>query len=395
MLAAATSGATLIELGIVLLGLGILGRIAVVIRVPTIPLYLGAGLVLGDGSLGVLDTSTDFIRVGADVGAAMLLLLLGLEFTPRELTGGLRRDWPSGLADLVMNFAPGLVCGFALGWQPMAAVLLGGVTYVTSSGIVAKLLDELGRLGNRETPTVLSILVIEDLAMAVYLPIAGALLVGGGVLRGVVSVVVALGAVSVALFVAYRFGDIVSRALITRSREILLLTMLGLTLLIAGLAEEVRVSAAVGALLVGVMISGRAAELGREVLGPMRDVFGAFFFVFFGLQIDPSDLLDSLVPAALLAAASTLCKAATGWWAARRAGIGIRGRRRAAVSLIPHGEFSILVAGLGVAAGTESALGSLAAAYVLLTATVGAIGMRVVEAIPVPAARGTTAPRNR
>lgn len=384
MPAAATSGATLIELGVVLLGLGLLGRIAAVLRLPTIPLYLGAGLLLGEGALDVLDTSTGFIQTGADVGTAMLLLLLGLEFTPHELTHGLRRDWRAGVLDLVVNFAPGLLCGFLLGWEPLGAVLLGGVTYVTSSGIVAKLLDELGRLGNRETPTVLSVLVIEDLAMAVYLPIVGALLVGGGVVRGMVSVVISLGAVSLALFVAHRFSDVVSRALITRSREILLLTMLGLTLLIAGLAEEVRVSAAVGAFLVGVMISGRAAELGREVLGPMRDVFGGFFFVFFGLGIDPADLVDSLLPAAALAVVGTASKLATGWWAARRAGIGVRGRRRAAFSLVPRGEFSILVAGLGVAAGTEADLGSLAAAYVLITATVGAIGMRLVDALAAP-----------
>ncbi len=384
MPAAATSGATLIELGVVLLGLGLLGRIATALRLPTIPLYLGAGLLLGEGALDVLDTSTGFIQTGADVGTAMLLLLLGLEFSPHELTHGLRRDWRAGVLDLVVNFVPGLLCGFLLGWEPLGAVLLGGVTYITSSGIVAKLLDELGRLGNRETPTVLSVLVIEDLAMAVYLPIVGALLVGGGVVRGMVSVVVSLGAVSLALFVAHRFSDVVSRALITRSREILLLTMLGLTLLIAGLAEEVRVSAAVGAFLVGVMISGRAAELGREVLGPMRDVFGGFFFVFFGLGIDPADLTDSLLPAAILAAVGTASKLATGWWAARRAGIGVRGRRRAAFSLVPRGEFSILVAGLGVAAGTEADLGSLAAAYVLITATVGAIGMRLVDTLAVP-----------
>lgn len=385
MFAAAASGPTLVELGLVLLGLGLLGRIANALHLPTIPLYLGVGLLLGEGALDALDTSTEFIGVGADVGAAMLLLLLGLEYTPQELTRGLRRDWPAGAVDLVANFAPGLICGFLLGWDPLPAVLLGGVTYVTSSGIVAKLLDEFGRLGNRETPTVLSVLVIEDLAMAVYLPIVGALLVGGGVVKGVVSVVIALGAVALVLFVASRFGDAISRALVTRSREILLLTMLGLTLLIAGLAEELRVSAAVGAFLVGVTISGRAAELGRELLVPMRDVFGGLFFVFFGLSIDPGALTDSLAPAVALAAVSTVCKLGTGWWAARRAGIGVRGRRRAAFSLVAHGEFSILVAGLGVAAGADSSLGSLAATYVLITATLGAVGMRVVDALPAPA----------
>ena len=92
--------------------------------------------------------------------------------------GSLRSAAPAGLVDLGLNFTPGLLAGLLLGWSVLAAVVLGGVTYVTSSGIVAKVLGDLRRLGNRETPVVLSILVVEDLAMAAYLPLVTGLLVG-------------------------------------------------------------------------------------------------------------------------------------------------------------------------------------------------------------------------
>jgi K+:H+ antiporter subunit KhtU len=129
------------------------------------------------------------------------LLLLGIEYSAEELTASLRRSAGAGLVDLALNFTPGLAAGLLLGWPPLAAVVLGGVTYVSSSGIAAKLLGDLGRLGNRETPIVLSILVVEDLAMAAYLPILAGLPAAGSVLAKVVPVVVALVTVAVVLAV--------------------------------------------------------------------------------------------------------------------------------------------------------------------------------------------------
>lgn len=379
IVAASTAGTVLVELGAVLLVLAVSGRLAARIGLPSIPLYLVAGLLLGEGSPIGLEGSTEFIRVGAEIGVVLLLLLLGLEYTPEELRSGIRRDWTAGVADLAANFTPGLVAGLLLGWDPVAAFLLGGVCYVTSSGIVAKLLGDLDRLGNRETSTVLSVLVIEDIVMAVFLPVAGVLLVGSSLTDAGFSVVVALGVVAVALLVSFRHGTLVSRLLDSPSPELLLLTILGVTLLAAGLADRVRVSAAVGAFLIGVMLSGQMAERGRALLAPIRDVFGGLFFIFFGMQVDVAQLPPVLLPAVALAVVGAGSKAGTGWWAARRAGIGVRGRRRAAVSLVPRGEFSVVIAGLGTAAGVESALGAFAAAYVLVLAVGGSLAMRFVD----------------
>jgi len=121
--------------------------------------------------------------------------------------------------------------------------------------VTAKVLRDLRRLGNRETPTILSILVIEDLAMAFYLPVLSALVLG----------------------------------------------VLGLTMLVAGIAQEVNVSAAVGAFLVGIALSGRVAYNAQQLLSLLRDLFAAVFFVFFGLSTEPAGIPPVLLSAVILA----------------------------------------------------------------------------------------------
>ncbi|HEY2958605.1 MAG TPA: cation:proton antiporter [Actinomycetota bacterium] len=385
----------LLELGGVILGLGVLGRLAGRFGLSAIPLYLLGGLALGEGGLLPLVTAHGFIEVGAEIGVILLLLLLGLEYTAGELLTSLRRSAPAGLADLALNFTPGLVAGLLLGWSPLTAVVLGGVTYVTSSGIVAKVLGELGRLGNRETPVVLSIMVVEDLAMAAYLPLVSGLLASGGLLASVLPVGVALATVALVLLLAYRYGDTLSRLVFSHSDEAMLLVILGLAMVVAGLAQRLQVSAAVGAFLVGIALSGRAAEAAHALLTPLRDLFAAVFFVFFGLQTDPASIPPVLLVAGALAVVTAGTKVATGWWAARRAGIGLRGRWRAGAALVARGEFSIVIAGLAVAAGREARLGPLATAYVLILAVLGPVMARASDPLVALATRRGGRPARR
>jgi CPA2 family monovalent cation:H+ antiporter-2 len=383
--------AVLLELGGMILGLGILGRLAGRLGLSAIPLYLLAGLAFGEGGLLPLVTAQEFIEVGAEVGVILLLLLLGLEYSASELVGSLRSAAPAGLVDLVLNFAPGVVAGLLLGWSVLASLVLGGVTYVTSSGIVAKVLGDLGRIGNRETPVVLSILVVEDLAMAAYLPLLTGLLVGEDLLASALPVGVALGTVALVLVVAVRYGETLSRLVFSPSDEVLLLVILGLTLVVAGAAEQLQVSAAVGAFLVGIALSGEAAEAAQALLTPLRDLFAAVFFLFFGLQTNPRSIPPVALAAAALALVTAATKVATGWWAARRIGVGPRGRWRAGTALIPRGEFSIVIAGLAVAAGREPTLGPLATTYVLILAVLGPLVARVSEPLRVGLSRRLTA----
>src|ERR1700712_5374822 len=349
-----TSPSLLIELGGVLLALGVLGRVAGRIGISAIPLYLVAGLAFGEGGLLPLATSEEFIDVGAEIGVILLLLLLGLEYTAPELVGNLKAQAKGGVVDIVLNSAPGAVAGVLLGWSPVAILAMAGVTYASSAGIVAKGLADLGRLGNRETPVVLSLLVLEDLVMALYLPILTAFLAGVSVARGLISVSVALGTVGVVLVLALRFGDRISKIMFDENDEVLLLRVLGLALLVAGIAAQLQVSAAVGAFLVGIALSGEVAESARELLTPLRDLFAAVFFVFFGLHTDPTAIPGVALIAVALGLVSIATKVVTGWWAAKRAGIQTVGRFRAGGALVPRGEFNIVVAGLAVTAGVEN-----------------------------------------
>jgi len=382
--APADAAVVLIELGGVILVLGLLAAMSLRLGISPIPLYLVAGLAFGQGGLLPLATSEQFIATGAEIGVILLLFTLGLEYTAPELVSTLRRSAPSGLVDLLLNATPGVLTALLLGWGPVAAVVLGGVTYVTSSGVTAKVVADLGWLGNRETPAVLSLLVLEDLVMAVYLPVVTALLAGAGLARGSLTLAVALVAVGVVLVVALRYGRAVEAFVASPSDEVVLLKVLGLTLLVAGLAQRLQVSAAVGAFLVGIALSGPLAHTARELLSPLRDLFAAVFFVFFGLQTDPGDLPPVLGAALALAAVGAGTKVLTGWWAARRLGVGTAGRIRAGAALVPRGEFSIIIAGLAVAAGLQPGLAPLAAAYVLILAVLGPLLARAAD----PIARG-------
>ena len=365
-----------IEVGAATIGLAVLARIASHFSVSSIPLYLLAGLAFGNGGIAPLNFSAEFIGVGAEIGVLLLLFMLGLEYSGEQLKRKLKTGLGGGVIDLVLNFPPGFAAGLLMGWKPLPSFLLGGVTYISSSGIIAKVLSDLSRTGCPETSTVLSILVIEDLVMAVYLPLAAVLIVGGGLERIVISVTVAVAAVLVALFAAIRFGNWFSSTIAHRSDEIILLTIFGCVLLVGGLAQKVQVSAAIGAFLVGIAVSGPMAEQSYRLLAPLRDLTAAIFFFFFGLEIDPRSLPPVLVIALALAAVTTLTKVLTGYWSTRREGLERRWGLRAGFTLVARGEFSIVIAGLGVA--LEPRLGPLSAAYVLTMAILGPIAARLV-----------------
>ncbi|SDQ33296.1 cation:proton antiporter [Actinopolyspora saharensis] len=376
------TASALIELGAVFFGLGILGRLAWRIGVSPVPLYLIGGLAFGQGGVIPLTGIEPFTELASEIGVVLLLLLLGLEYSAGELVTGLRRSWSAGLIDVALNAIPGALVAVMLGWGPTAAIVLAGVTYISSSGIIAKVLGDLGRLGNRETPVVLSILVFEDLAMAVYLPILTALLAGVGLVGGLGTVGVSLLAVSLVLVLALRYGRYVSALVDSPDPEVFLLRLLGAALLVAGVASQLQVSAAVGAFLLGIAISGSTATNATRMLTPLRDLFAAVFFVVFGLNTDPSAIPPVLPFALLLVVLTTTTKFVTGWLAARRQGIRRMGRARAGAALIARGEFSIVIAGLAVGSGAVTGqLAALSTTYVLLMAVIGPVAARLVEPV--------------
>lgn len=370
----------LTEIGGVLLALGLLSRLALRLRMSAVPLFLALGVALGSGP-GPLAISEDVAGVGAAIGVALLLFFIGLEYTGEELVTTLRRQGGTGIVDALLNALPGLVVGLAIGLDWTASAALAGITWISSSGIVARTLDDLGRLGNRETPSILSILVIEDLAMAGYLPLLTVALVGGTVAAALGSIALALAVVLAGFAFALYGSRHAARLLAAERDETLLLSVLGLTLLVSGLAEQANVSSAVGAFLVGIAISGQLADRTRATLAPLRDLFAAGFFVFFGLQIDLSGLPGVLGWIVVLVLVGIVGKLAAGWYAAGRAGVAVPGRVRAGTALIARGEFSVIIASLAVGAGADARVGALAAGYVLIVALAGTLLTRYADAL--------------
>jgi CPA2 family monovalent cation:H+ antiporter-2 len=362
----------LLEFGVVLFVLGIVGGLVRRVGLSPVPLYLLAGLTLGEGGFVGLDASTGFLQVGAELGLILLLLTLGLEFSADEFTSVLRRHIPSGAVDFVLNAPPGAIAGWFILDSWVGALVMGGVTWVSSSGIVARVMHDLGRLANRETPSVLAILVFEDIVMAAYLPFVAVVVVGGSFATVAIAVAASVTAVLVVILGSRHFGERIGRRLTDAEDEQVLLRVLGITLIVAGLTTLLDASAAVGAFVVGLALTGKAAERSRELLSPLRDLFAAVFFVSFGLSVDPATLPPVLLAASLLAAVTLVTKVLTGWYAAARDGAGPRGRMRAGLVLASRGEFAVVIAGLAVSAGYEDA-GPLTAAYVLILAVVSPI----------------------
>lgn len=369
----------LLELGAIMLALAVIGRIASRFNLPAIPLYLAASFFFGEGGLIPITEAAGFIDIGSSLGVIFLLFMLGLEYSPLELRQSLVANRVAGLIDIVLNSIPGILLGLILDWGVLAAVLLGGITYVSSSGIIAKVLIDLQRLGNRETPTVLSTLVIEDLVMAIFLPVIAVLLAGDSLASGLVSGSIALAIVIVVIYLPVGIARRFARAIDIESDEILLISLLGVALVVAGVAERFHISYAIGAFLVGILLSGQVAERARPLLTPLRDSFAAIFFVSFGLAVDPRDLLTFLPIAGALAAIGAASKFASGYWSARRAGVSTRSARRAGVALIPRGEFSIVLAGIAIGGGVNPDLGPIVVTYVLLTAIGGSLASRFVS----------------
>jgi CPA2 family monovalent cation:H+ antiporter-2 len=375
------SAPLLLQLGAVLTVLALLGTVARRFALSPIPVYLLTGLALGNGGLAPVVTAGQFITTGAPIGIVLLLLTLGLEFSATEFASSLRHHLPSAAVDVVLNATPGALAGWLLGLNGVGVLALAGVTYVSSSGVIARLLEDLHRLGNRETPAVLAVLVLEDFAMAAYLPLVAVLGAGRSWLVAMGGMAAAVAALCVAFAASYRWGHHFGRLITHPDSEQLLLRVLGITLIVAALAEKMHASAAVGAFLVGLTLTGETADRARKLLGPLRDLFAAIFFVAVGLPVDPAQLLRMLPVAVILAGVTAATKVATGMFAARRDGVARRGQLRAGTTLIARGEFSLII--IGLLGSSMAGVSVLATTYVFVLAIVGPVLTRFTGG-PVP-----------
>jgi monovalent cation:H+ antiporter-2, CPA2 family len=374
----AETSSTLAEIGALLLGLGVLAFIAARVRFSVVPVYLLVGLVVGQGGFGLISLSKDFLDLGAQIGAILLLLLLGLEHSAPDLAKAFKERKSAGFFDVAVNFFPGAALALLFGWGPLAAIALGGISYVSSSGIASELIRESGWRRSELSKRIVTILVFEDLALAPYLPLLSSLVLGLSAFAGLISVSIALIITGIILIISYRGTAQWSRILNPEVPSALLLTVFGSALLAAGVADLAGFSGAVAAFLVGLLLTGEVANTVRGRLGSLRDLFAAIFFLFFGLSTSFADLIEVFPAVVAFVILGVAGKFAVGWWIARD----MHDKSmwiRAGAFLTPRGEFSMVIAALAGPVVFSVSLQAITLSYVFLTAIIGSVVIRSIR----------------
>jgi monovalent cation:H+ antiporter-2, CPA2 family len=366
-------GHTLVALGGAFIAAAVVGRLGRRFGLPTIPLFMLAGIVFGPNTPGIelVSNPEDFALIAA-MGLVLLLFYLGLEFSLGDLTGGGTRLLGSGGLYIALNVGAGLLLGLALGWGGAETLVIAGVVGISSSAIVTKLLVELKRLANPETKLILGVIVVEDVFLALYLAALQPLLddtSGAAALWSFTKAVAFL----LALTAFARWGGrLVGRLLAPSDDELLTVAFLGMALLTAGLAEEVGVSDAIGAFMIGMVIaeSPVASRVERLVL-PLRDAFAAAFFFTFGLTVDPGDVASVALPVLAAVVLTLVMAVVAGYGVGRLNDLRPKGAANLALTLVSRGEFALILVALAVPAGLDERLAPFAAGYVLVLALGG------------------------
>ncbi|WP_232838761.1 cation:proton antiporter [Streptomyces geranii] len=371
------------------LAAAVLARLGSRIGLPTIPLFILAGILLGPHTPGIVLVSDPHdMEMLSALGLVLLLFYLGLEFHLDDLKAGGRRMALAGGTYLALNVGAGLGFGFALGWGTSEALVLAGVLGISSSAIVTKVLVDTGRLGSPEAKPILGIIVVEDVFLALYLAalqpvLSGADSLGAAVLDGGKAFGFLL-----LLALAARFGTrVVGRLFAVEDDELLVISFLGAAVFVAGVSEWFGVADAIGAFMVGLMLGSTASgERIRKLVHPLRDAFGAMFFFAFGLSIDPGDLPVVVWPVLAAVAVTMVMNVLAGVGAARIYGFGPRGASVISTTLLARGEFALILATMAAGAGLDERLSPFIAGYVLVLAVLGPLAAGWVPIFFAPAA---------
>jgi len=367
-----------IEIGVLLLFLGLIAFLAIKIKLSIVPIFLLTGLFIGNGWFLDIKSSDEFLKISAEIGAVLLLLLLGLEYTSRELFTSVKERKFLGIIDLIINFIPGVIMAFILDWGWLGAITLGGISYVSSSGIASEFIRD-GRLAKRETTKkAVSILVIEDLFLALYLPILSAFLLSLSIYKGFITTSIAFIIVGLALLIGARELKIKNSKTLFGDNVTLILIIFGAAVLASGLANYFGFSGAIAAFLLGLLISGDLAIIASARLAPLRDLFAALFFLFFGINTDISKIPSVLIYALLFALLSFISKAIT----AKEASKDVKEKSSfliLATLLNSRGEFSLLIASIAIIAPFGEELQALTISYVIATTFISSIMLKFIK----------------
>jgi len=371
------------EIGLAIALIALAGLLSSKLRFSVIPFYILIGMAVGPHAFKIWHLDFRFIESAAliefmgRIGVLFLLFYLGLEFSVGRLVKAGRSIVTGGTIYIVINFTLGLVLGWGLGFPLEEVLVIAGITTISSSAIVAKVLVDLKRTANPETEMILGIIMFEDVFLAVYISIlSGLVLSGSSSLGGVLlSALIALGYMLVLLLVGRKLVPLLNRALNIRSGELFALVIFAVLFLIAGFSETIHVAEAIGALLVGLVLAETEhVKRIEKLIIPFRDFFGAIFFFSFGLTIDPLTLGGEALWYSLAAVAITLFgNFVAGMLAGRSAGLSPRSSSNIGLTIVSRGEFSIIMANLGKAGGLLAILQPFAAMYVLILAILGPV----------------------
>ncbi len=373
---------TFFQFALLLGVLGVAALASLALRMPVVPLYIASGVALG----GWIEPS-ELVHFLGSLGVAFLLFSMGLEFSIRSFTDAPGRLLRAGSADLAFNFPVGLIVGWLLGWTWLESLFLAGIVYMTSSAVVSKCVVEFGRATRPETETILGIMVFEDLVIAGFLVILGVLVPVAGAAGGaqglLFSLVRAAGFVAVLVMLAWRFHEPVEALLRARSEESFTLVLVAFVLLVASAALACGLSEAIGAFLAGLVVGGTGLkEKASRTLAPFQTVFAALFFISFGTRVNLGNLGDVAGVAVLLVLLGFATKTCGGFLAGRSVGHSPRLSVVVGLSLVPKGEFSIVLAAMAAAiARPETRIETLTGVYVFTLSILGPLAMREADRI--------------
>lgn len=352
------------------------------LRFSVVPFLILTGMVVGPHApkLGPFDfrfvESAELIEFMGRVGVLFLLFYLGLEFSVSRLIKAGKSIAVGGSIYIGINFTASLIYAYAVGLPYQEILVVAGITTISSSAIVAKVLFDLRRTANPETEMILGIIMFEDVFLAVYLS-----LVSGIVLSGATSFsgIAASGAFALIFILGLIFlGRLatpwLNKLLRISSNEVFVLVIFASLFLLAGLGETIHVAEAIGALLVGLILAETDhLERIEKLVVPFRDFFGAIFFFGFGLTIDPFALGGAVWMALGAVVLTVIGNVVAGILAGRSAGLSQAGSLNVGLTIVSRGEFSIILANLAKAGGLLPIIQPFAALYVLILAILGPI----------------------
>ncbi|KIN39272.1 K(+)/H(+) antiporter subunit KhtU [Bacillus subtilis] len=368
------------EVGTALVLVAIASVIANKIKFSIIPFLIVLGMLVGPHApkMGIIDLtfiqSSEIIEFFGRMGVLFLLFYLGLEFSVGKLIKSGKSIAVGGTIYILINFSLGLLYGFITGFSFLEVLILAGVITISSSAIVAKVLVDLKRTANPETELILGIIMFEDIFLAVYLSVVSGLVLGDATSVGsaLLSILIAFGYMLLFFIAARKLPPLLNKLLDIRSNEVFIIVIFAALFFIAGFSETIHVAEAIGALLLGLVFSETEhSDRIEHLVVPFRDFFGSMFFFSFGLSIDPFSLGEAVWLALGAVILTILGNFIAGMVAGRRAGLSHKAASNIGLTIVSRGEFSIIVANLGIAGGLSATLKPFAALYVLILAILG------------------------